>query len=297
MNGKPANILQVAKGKSGKYDPTGYPSIFVSSEKDGPQLHFCIVKSCFHYKNKDLFSQTFRIDISQGYLRRRTLEWRVKINGKEVFKQKSRQRWEIKYAEVFLSSPILPSIKAEVTDVTIIKGNAYIAKEVGLWSNAKGKGNAVQKFRHFGEEFTIEFDFTPYKVNHKHHLNILSMARYVGNSKTVLPSIWMFNNKGQAGFRFESHHINDQHIKVLSRPFPLGQPIHIIITQGKFWADKDKIFYAISVDGEVIYAIENVWPTRRNFVLYLTDPWHISARGYGKMTNLKVYPFGYSAWI
>ena len=24
LNGKPANILQVAKGKSGKYDPTGY---------------------------------------------------------------------------------------------------------------------------------------------------------------------------------------------------------------------------------------------------------------------------------
>ena len=291
MKGKPASILQVAKGKSGKYDPSGYPSIFVSSEKDGPQLHFCILKSCFHYKNKDLFSKTFRIDISQGFLRRRTLQWQVKINGKEVFKQRSRQRWKVAYAEVFLSSPILPSIKAEVTDVTIVKGNAYIANEVAL-----RRSNAVQKFRHFGEEFTIEFEFTPLKL-YKHHLNILALARSIGNTRTVLPSIWLYNNHGQAGFRIESHHINDQYKRVYSKQFPLGHPVHIIISQGKFWADKDKIFYAISVDGEVIYAIENLWPTRRDFYLYLSDPWHHSAGGYGKMTNLKVYPFGYPAWI
>ena len=291
MNGKPANILQVAKGKSGKYDPTGYPSIFVSSEKDGPQLHFCIVKSCFHYKNKDLFSKTFRIDISQGYLRRRTLEWRVKINGKEVFKQESRQRWEIKYAEVFLSSPILPSIKAEVTDVTIVKGNAYVAKAPALV-----RGNAVQKFRNWGEEFTVEFDFTP--ATFQHHLNILAMARTKGGSRTVLPSIWMYNNHGQVGFRIESNHINDEHKRVYSRQFPVGRSIHFVISQGKFWADKDKIVYAVSADGELLYATENLWTTRRDFVLYLSDPWsHSVGRHNGKLTNLKVYPFGYSAWI
>ena len=291
MKGKPASILQVAKGKSGKYDPSGYPSIFVSSEKDGPQLHFCILKSCFHYKNKDLFSKTFRIDISQGFLRRRALQWQVKINGKEVFKQRSRQRWKVAYAEVFLSSPILPSIKAEVTDVTIVKGNAYIANEVTLTKN-----NAVKRFLNWGEEFTVEFEFTPNSVP-KNWLNILSLARPVLKSNVGLPTILLYNNRGEISFRILSNHINDQIINFDTKQFSLGHPIRFVISQGKFWADKEKMIYVISVDGELIYVIENLWPTRRDFRLYLSDPWHHSAGGYGTMTNLKVYPFGYPAWI
>ena len=70
------------------------------------------------------------------------------------------------------------------------------------------------------------------------------------------------------------------------------------ISQGKFWTPvKEKTIFAVSVDGELIRIVENVWPTRRHFKLFLSDARHISAGPYGKMTNLKVYPFGYPAWI
>ena len=133
-----------------------------------------------------------------------------------------------------------------------------------------GKGKLVQYYPTWGPEFSIEMDITikalPSKFNSILHFSENFSGKNYGDR---VPAIWL----SKSGFVLICSAISGNKNKCTQVNQAIGQQFTLGIKQATRQSD-GKMFYEISVDGNIVFSIENTQPMSfTNVKAYGGDPW------------------------
>ena len=133
-----------------------------------------------------------------------------------------------------------------------------------------GKGKLVEYYPTWGPEFSIEMDITIKALPPNFRSIIHFTENFSGkNYGDRVPAIWL----SKSGFLLICSAISGDKNKCTQVNQPIDQQFTLEIKQATRQSD-GKMFYEISVNGNIVFSIENTQPMSfTNVKAYGGDPW------------------------
>ena len=139
------------------------------------------------------------------------------------------------------------------------------------------KGNHVWSTPVWSEEFIIEFDIIVDTGLSSDVTNVFRVTTTKGNHGICgdrIPTLFVFRNPKQFGFRFCVNGENNYGIGTTNYVYEMNKPYRIEISQRNN-SNRDSI-YKIIINGETFHEVINTTPTKfMDAMLYLSDLRHI----------------------
>ena len=146
------------------------------------------------------------------------------------------------------------------------------------------KDNLVWSTADWSDEFKVEFDVIVTKelVSQVHNVFHITTGDNVCEGCRN-PAVWA----NSAKYFTICSNVNGNNNYCQNKDYLLNQPNHIEILQRH--DSNGNAVYSIIVDGNTFHETINTSPMKfQDVKLYLSDPWHESLAGYGKLSNFRV---------
>ena len=148
-----------------------------------------------------------------------------------------------------------------------------------------------QVFNQLGKEYFVKFDIKIDKeFSSPEWLNVFRLTSTDSNCcdhGDRIPALFLHKNK-QLTF---TNSIGSQGNYHFYFPYELDRTYHIVISQTQ--SRTGKFEYCTKIDGLNIHCLINDQPRIfENVYLYVSDPWHQSLEGHGKLNNLEINSIG-----
>ena len=148
-----------------------------------------------------------------------------------------------------------------------------------------------QVFNQWGKEYSIKFDIRIHKdFSSPEWLNVFRMTSTDNNCCNIgdrIPGLFVLSNKKLQ----ITNSIGSQGNDHFEFPYELHKTYHIVISQTQ--SRTGKFEYCTNIDSINVRCLGNDKPRFfENVLLYFSDPWHASLKGYGKLSNLEINNLG-----